>query len=84
MLLNKKSVAISIVDTFSDDWIETFFWSKEDLIQKLVDVLSQFNSLKEIAEADDWDFGIREVNDGPICCFKRDVCHAYGIKYVRK
>lgn len=77
-MLNAKSVAASIINTLNPEWVEQF-GTTEQVKQELVEILDQFHSLKELKEADEDEFFIREI-DGALCSFKKIILHAYYVK----
>lgn len=77
-MLNAKSVALQIVEEFSDEWVDEYFGSKEWLVSDLTSLLNQFESVEEIEEADELDFLVPQLGGG-LYCFRKDILRAYHI-----
>ena len=77
-MLNAKSVAITIINSLNPEWVEQF-GTIEQVKQELVEILNQFHSVKEIKEADEDAFFIREL-EGGFCSFKKIILRAYYAK----
>lgn len=71
-MLNAKSIAVVTVNRFNIEWINEFFGSKEELINELVQVLNQFETVADLKAADDLDCAVRQ-NCGGLYLFKRDL-----------
>lgn len=78
-MLNAKSVAMQIVADFNPEWVEEFFGSAKELVEELVLVLNQFDSVADIKSADEADFFVNQ-NEGGLYSFRNDILRAYGLK----
>ena len=76
-MLNAKSIAIVTVNRFNPEWTEEFFGSKEELVEELVEVLNQFDSVAELKAADDLDCAVRQ-NCGGLYIFKKDLLRTFA------
>lgn len=77
-MLNAKSVALQIIEEFSDEWVEEFFGSKEWLISDLASLINQFEGIEEIDESDEFDFLIPQLGGG-LYSFQKEIRKAYGL-----
>lgn len=77
-MLNAKSVALNIINSLNPEWVAQF-GSTEQVQEELIGILNQFTTVKEIIEADEDEFLIREL-EGAFCSFKQIILRAYYVK----
>lgn len=77
-MLNAKSVAMQIVNSFSEEWVEEFFGSCEELVGDLSEIIRGFDSVEEMKKSDDGSFLVRQLCGG-FYSFRKDILKAYSI-----